>query len=47
MPPIEAVVATEEKKSVVGFIYPPPEVRSILLIINLLKNTDQYFYFIF
>ncbi|KAB7496266.1 Splicing factor 3A subunit 1 [Armadillidium nasatum] len=29
MPPIEAV-ATEEKKSVVGFIYPPPEVRNIV-----------------
>ena len=30
MPPVEGPPA-EEKKNVVGFIYPPPEVRSILL----------------
>ena len=37
MPPVEAPTVApqpttqpEDKKSVVGFIYPPPEVRSIL-----------------
>ncbi|XP_076067549.1 splicing factor 3a subunit 1 [Oratosquilla oratoria] len=29
MPPVEAI-ATDDKKSVVGFIYPPPEVRNIV-----------------
>ncbi|XP_064080523.1 splicing factor 3A subunit 1-like [Macrobrachium nipponense] len=30
MPPVEAPPSAEEKKSVVGFIYPPPEVRNIV-----------------
>ena len=37
MPPVEGP-PPEEKKNVVGFIYPPPEVRSILLGHNLMMS---------
>ena len=39
MAPVEVTAAAEDKKNVVGFIYPPPEVRSILLYyINMHKK---------